>query len=62
MRQKVQTQQDMMNAAGGMLWMIVAAVIGIAIMATLSVWIGLVILVIAILAFVGNLRLFRGRV
>lgn len=61
MRQKVQTQQDMMNAAGGMLAMLVAAVIGIAVMAKLNVWIGLVILVIAILAFAGNMRLFQGK-
>lgn len=61
MRQKVQTQQDMMNAAGGMLAMAIAAVIGIAIMAKLNVWVGLVILVIAILAFAGNMRLFQGK-
>lgn len=61
MRQKVQTQHDMLDAAGGMFLMVIAAVIGVAVMAELNVWAGLVILVIAVLAFVGNLRLFQGK-
>lgn len=61
MRQKVQTQHDMLSAAGGMLWMALAVVIGLVVMAQVNVWLGLVVVVIAALAFIGHLRLFQGK-